>query len=108
MSDGLSTDLKHICEESGLSAVIDAQAIPVYPRGTLADALDGGEDYELLFTAAARTAIPAKLQGVAVHAIGRMTNRGRRPQVALRTSDGKRAPLEPQGWEHFRPRRNTP
>ena len=108
LSDGLSTDLAHICEESGLSAVIDAQAVPVYPGANLADALDGGEDYELLFTAAAKRAIPAKLRGVAIHAIGHMANRGRQPQVAIRTSDGKRAPLEPRGWEHFRNRRGTP
>jgi thiamine-monophosphate kinase len=105
LSDGLSTDLAHICEESGLSAVIDAQAVPVYPGATLSDALNGGEDYELLFTAAAKTAMPAKLRGVAVHAIGRMANLGREPRVAIRTGDGKTAPLEPQGWEHFRPRR---
>ena len=81
LSDGLSTDLAHICEESGLSAVIDAQAVPVHPGATLADALDGGEDYELLFTAGAKTAIPARLGGLAVHAIGRMARRGRQPRV---------------------------
>jgi thiamine-monophosphate kinase len=105
LSDGLSTDLAHLCEESGLSAVIDAQAVPVHPGATLADALDGGEDYELLFTAGAKTAIPARLGGLGVHAIGRMADRGRRPPVAIRTSDGKTAPLEPQGWEHFRTKR---
>jgi thiamine-monophosphate kinase len=105
LSDGLSTDLTHICEESGLSAVIDLQALPIYPGASLADALDGGEDYELLFTAQAKTAIPAKLRGIPVHAIGRMAKGGRGPRIALATSDGKRTAIEPHGWEHFRARR---
>jgi thiamine-monophosphate kinase len=104
LSDGLSVDLAHLCEESGLSAVIDAQAVPVCTGASLADALDGGEDYELLFTAGAKTAIPAKLLGLPVHAIGRMARSGRQPRVAIRTIDGKKTPLEPHGWEHFRER----
>ncbi len=51
LSDGLSTDLAHLCEESGLAAEIDAEALPVDARATLEQALHGGEDYELLFTA---------------------------------------------------------
>ena len=52
LSDGLSTDLAHLCEESGLAAEIDAESLPVDARATLEQALHGGEDYELLFTAA--------------------------------------------------------
>ena len=51
LSDGLSTDLAHLCEESGLAAEIDAESLPVDARATLEQALHGGEDYELLFTA---------------------------------------------------------
>jgi thiamine-monophosphate kinase len=102
LSDGLSTDLAHLCEESGLSAVIDAEAVPVYPGATLRDALNGGEDYELLFTAAAKTVIPRRLRGLPIHAIGQMANRGRQAQVRIRTREGKTAPLEPRGWEHFK------
>jgi thiamine-monophosphate kinase len=57
ISDGLSTDLFHICEAGGTGAVIDADKIPVatdIPQGVGIDALEsalhGGEDYELLFT----------------------------------------------------------
>src|ERR1700745_3655552 len=56
VSDGLSTDLAHICEESGVGAEISAKAIPRAQEGrkkspvTLDLALHGGEDYELLFT----------------------------------------------------------
>ena len=77
VSDGLSTDLAHLCEESGLAAEIDAEALPVDARATLEQALHGGEDYELLFTAGAKTEVPASLGGVSVHAIGRMKKRGR-------------------------------
>jgi thiamine-monophosphate kinase len=91
LSDGLSTDLHHLCRESGAGAVIRAAAIP--RAGTLAQALHRGEDYELLFTAAAA---PRRIAGVPVTEIGVIT-RGR--SVLL---DGK--PLRPGGWEHFRQR----
>ena len=50
LSDGLSTDLSHICEESQVGAVLYADSIP-HGRNGLDLALNGGEDYELLFTA---------------------------------------------------------
>ena len=60
ISDGLSRDLRHICRESGLGAVIDALKVPIHPdaqlaardgRSPLEHALHDGEDHELLFTA---------------------------------------------------------
>ena len=90
LSDGLSTDLAHLCEESGLAAEIDAESLPVDARATLEQALHGGEDYELLFTAAPKTAVPSSLGGVLVHAIGRMKKRGRGPLVEMQ-SGGKEA-----------------
>ena len=101
LSDGLSTDLAHLCEESGLGAEIDAEALPIDARATLQQALHGGEDYELLFTAAARTAMPKSLGGVSIHAIGRMKERGRGAMVEIHRG-GQRAALEAGGWEHFR------
>ncbi len=104
LSDGLSTDLGHICDESGGGAEIVGDDIPrarVGRKRELVDlklALHGGEDYELLFTAPARRRVPAGIDGVPVTAIGRIT-RGRR--MLLRTTDGVE-PLHPQGWEHFR------
>jgi thiamine-monophosphate kinase len=107
LSDGLSTDLAHLCEESGLGAEIEAESLPVDARATLEQALHGGEDYELLFTAAPKTAVPSSLGGVAVHAIGRMKKRGPKkrgeaPQVEMIHPGGKRTALEAGGWEHFR------
>ncbi len=101
LSDGLSTDLAHLCEESGVAAEIDATALPLGPGATLAMALHGGEDYELLFTAPEKAKIPSRIAGVAVTGIGRMAaQKARRPRVTLRTEKGSE-PLLPQGWEHF-------
>ena len=103
LSDGLSTDLAHLCEESGLAAEIDAESLPVDARATLEQAVHGGEDYELLFTAGPETVIPSPLAGVLVHAIGRMKKRGRGPLVQMSYRTGKRTALAAGGWEHFRP-----
>jgi thiamine-monophosphate kinase len=101
VSDGLSTDLAHLCDESSLAAEIDAAVLPVDARATLQQALHGGEDYELLFTASPKALIPKHLGGVSVHPIGRMKKRGKGPQVTLER-DGVRTELVAGGWEHFR------
>ena len=103
-SDGLSTDLAHICEESGVGAELDAALIPRARVGKPARqvdldlALHGGEDYELLFTAHPGKRVPAQIAGVAITHIGQIT-RGHRIFVG----GGKRAvnELRPRGWEHF-------
>lgn len=106
LSDGLSTDLQHICEESGVGAVLDAEAIPRARVGrptmqvSLDLALHGGEDYELLFTSAKN--LPAKIARVPVTAIGRITPmRG----MVLILKNGRRRKLAAKGWEHFKRRR---
>jgi thiamine-monophosphate kinase len=101
LSDGLSTDLAHLCEESGVAAEVDAAALPLGAGATLAQALHGGEDYELLFTTPEAAKIPRKIAGVAITAIGRvLAMDSRRPRVSLVT-ENLRKPLEPHGWEHF-------
>jgi thiamine-monophosphate kinase len=101
LSDGLSTDLARLCRESGVAAEIDASALPIHPSASLAQALHGGEDYELLFTAAPETRVPKAISGVPVTRIGRMVRaRIGRPAVVLITAQGKQT-LEAQGWEHF-------
>jgi thiamine-monophosphate kinase len=104
-SDGLSTDLAHICEESGVGAEIDSSLIPCALVGKPACevdldlALHGGEDYELLFTAPQKKRIPRHIAGVAITQIGRITrSRG----IFVRDSKGVGYELQPRGWEHFR------
>jgi thiamine-monophosphate kinase len=98
LSDGLSTDLAHLCKESGVAAEMDAGALPLGLGATLEQALHGGEDYELLFTAPAGRRVPEMVEGVAITRIGRMV-RGR-PTVRL-LEDGRARELKPAGWEHF-------
>jgi thiamine-monophosphate kinase len=101
LSDGLSTDLDHLCEESGVAAEVEADAIPIGSGATLEEALHGGEDYELLFAAASDVRVPRALGGVAVTRIGKVVRRrAGRPRVLLVGADGARA-LDPRGWEHF-------
>jgi thiamine-monophosphate kinase len=101
LSDGISTDLAHLCEESEVAAEIDASVLPVHPNATLKQALHGGEDYELLFTASPKARIPSVIAGVTVSRIGRMTRRrADLPDVTIRTERGVEM-LEPKGWEHF-------
>jgi len=101
LSDGLSTDLAHLCEESCVAAEVDAASLPVHPTATVAQALNGGEDYELLFTARPRARVPRTIRGVPVTRIGRIVRlqKGRPPAVML-TAQGPQ-PLAPHGWEHF-------
>ncbi len=101
LSDGLSTDLSHVCEESGVSAEVDADQLPIHPGASLEQALHGGEDYELLFTAAPAAHVPRTIGGVAVTRIGRIGQRNTgRSAITLVTAHGAQ-PLESRGWEHF-------
>jgi thiamine-monophosphate kinase len=103
-SDGLSTDLAHICEESGVGAVIEAGLVPRAHLGRndreveFDLALHGGEDYELLFTVPAGKRVPARIAGVPVTKIGRVT---RSRKIWLRDSAGGVSEFRPRGWEHF-------
>jgi thiamine-monophosphate kinase len=105
LSDGLSTDLAHICEESGVGAEVEAERIPRARVGKPARAVDpdlalhGGEDYELLFAAPAGKRVPPQIVGVALTCIGRIT---RRRKIILRNAKGVGYELVARGWEHFR------
>jgi thiamine-monophosphate kinase len=101
VSDGLSTDLNHLCEESGVAADLDAASLPMHAGATSEQALHGGEDYELLFTAAPTARMPRHIGGVPVTRIGRMVRRRKgAPLVTLRGDEGD-APLVRKGWQHF-------
>jgi thiamine-monophosphate kinase len=101
ISDGLSVDLEHLCEESGVRAEVDVGLLPLGRGATLEDALHGGDDYELLFTANADARIPRSIAGVPVRRIGRMLRRQAAwPQMTL-VKDGRRSELRAEGWQHF-------
>jgi thiamine-monophosphate kinase len=114
LSDGLSTDLAHLCTASNVAAEIETARLPLHPltRSQSPDAalglalqwaLHGGEDYELLFTAPPSASVPRAIAGVPVTCIGEIRRAGRnRPLMTLITPDGTRAPLEPGGWEHLK------
>jgi thiamine-monophosphate kinase len=107
VSDGLSTDLHHLCDASGCGAEIDKERIPVFPdllnygQRFAIDVRDvvlhGGEEYALLFTASLRESELSSKLGRPVYAIGRMT---RDRDVVLR-EDGVVTPLPPRGFDHF-------
>lgn len=108
VSDGLSTDLTHLCRASGVVAEIEEAALPVHPlalqeRDALQLALHGGEDYELLFTAATGAQVPRRIGGVPITRIGSVDRAGYRASpITMRTRDGQRVAVRAGGWEHFR------
>ena len=103
-SDGLSTDLAHLCQESGVGAELAAVAIPAAWIGKPAREVDerfvlhGGEDYELLFTVPTGKRVPAELAGVRLTEIG-VVMRGKK--IFVRNAKGVGYELVAQGWEHF-------
>jgi thiamine-monophosphate kinase len=94
LSDGISLDLRRLCLASGLHASIEAP--PRFSGATLEQALHGGEDYELLFTAPATTRIPREFEGLLLTRIGTM-RKGQRGAIFLDTER-----LAPLGYDHFR------
>lgn len=104
ISDGLSTDLGRLCEASRTGAKIDAWRIPrlsaISPTRSLAFALNGGEDYELLFTVPkVRLAkVPRRQCGVPLHCIGRIC---RSRELLLVHENGGASPFAPAGYDHF-------
>ena len=103
ISDGLSTDLHHLCEEGGVGAELLAESLPLAKIGRparkvdLRFALHGGEAYELLFTVPGRTRVPERIAGVPISQIGQIT-RGKRVLLSI---GGKSTAIRPEGWEHF-------
>ena len=109
LSDGLSSDLAHICAASGVGAEVDAALLPLDPnlarvRGqgwdALALALHGGEDFELLFTINPRRAarLPEEIEGVRATRVGEITDQA--GDVRLRQG-GRARRLRPAGFVHF-------
>ena len=97
VSDGLSTDLSHIIQESRVSARIYKDRIPVAAGAEDAHALHGGEEYELIIVA---PELPAEIEGIPVVRIGEIIDSSLDHQLFL--IDGVReSVLAPRGWQHF-------
>jgi thiamine-monophosphate kinase len=109
LSDGLSTDLARLCAASKVGATIDESklasaavehgSVPKWNK-RLALALNGGDDYELLFTVARTKAhkIPSTYQGVKMTAVGEITQgKG----LELTKSNGSTAEVKSGGWDPF-------
>lgn len=108
LSDGLSTDLAHLCAESNVAAELNLAQLPLHPlaatldgRAQITALLHGGEDYELLFTATPSTKVPRSIASVPITCIGRILKpQKNQPQMTLLNGD-ERFELQPRGWEHF-------
>jgi thiamine-monophosphate kinase len=108
ISDGLSSEIKHICVQSHVGALIEEKLVPIDPIATqlaiefkinpITCALNGGEDYELLFTISEKDFDRIRyLPGFYV--IGEI--RPPEEKILLQTTGGKFVPLEAQGWRHM-------
>jgi thiamine-monophosphate kinase len=94
LSDGLSLDLHRMCAASGVHAQIGKP--PIFPGATLEQALHGGEDYELLFTAPLTKTLPATFEGLPITLIG-LIGQGHPGAIFL---EGE--PLPALGYDHLR------
>ena len=105
LSDGLASDLRHICKESRAGAQLLSQSIPLSPAAQtqsdpLTSALTDGEDYELLFTLPADAAdgmLADQPLDVAVTRIGTITAD---PAITLLDPAGLPHPLDGSGFRH--------
>ncbi|MBI1356307.1 MAG: thiamine-phosphate kinase [Acidobacteria bacterium] len=98
LSDGLSSDLGRLAKASGLQAVVDAGDVPLFPGASRQQALHGGEEYELLFTAPAGLALPERLAGSDIRPIGEL----RAGEGVVLREQGRETPLAEAGFDHFR------
>ena len=110
ISDGLASELYHICRQSGVGALIEESGVPIHPDAQLKAldfkldpitcALSGGEDYELLFTID-----PKDVEKVRylpdIYIAGEITAASE--GIKLQTLAGKLHPIPAQGWKHFTP-----
>jgi thiamine-monophosphate kinase len=110
ISDGLSSDLNHLCTASGVGALIESSLLPIDHQvvelcgrralDPLQLALHGGEDFELLFTVRSRDVgrLPRKVDVVGITRIGEVT----KEVDGVKISEGARVwELNPGGWKHF-------
>jgi thiamine-monophosphate kinase len=113
-SDGLSSDLGHIAEQSGVGAILNADDIPVsedlelfcrqFKFDPVEYALSGGEDYTLLVTVSPEkaAAVAESFQNKFSRPLFRIGDITAGTQMTLRYPDGSTSPIAPSGWNHFK------
>ena len=109
ISDGLSSDLLHICTQSNVGCRVFEERLPIdYQTAMMAEsfslnvttvALNGGEDYEMLFTVPVSLYEQIKIvPGIKI--VGHISEAGE--ECKLVTRDGQEMMLQAQGWKHLR------
>lgn len=109
VSDGLSSEILHICNQSNVGCVLYEEKIPIAEETKMAAfkfnldptvcALSGGEDYELLFTIT-QDDYDAVSKNAGISIIGYMT--GEEGGATIHTRGGSRHPITAQGWNAFK------
>ncbi len=102
ISDGLSSDLDHLCRASGVGCEVDLNDVPLYPGATALEAVASGDDYELVFAAPpeSKGAVEAiaRRHGVVITPVAVLRNDGRRSATWFQD----RVPVEVgSGYRHF-------
>lgn len=109
ISDGLASEIFHICKSSGVGALVEESGVPVHPDtemmaikfnlDPITCALSGGEDYELLFTID-----PADVEKIKflpdIYIAGEITHA--KDGIKLNSKGGNLHPIQAQGWTHFK------
>lgn len=108
VSDGLASDLKHLCYESGVGAFVEESGVPIHPEAQqmalkfnldpITCALSGGEDYELLFTIDPKDLEKVRLMPD-IYMMGETV--AAKDGIKLHTKGGNIHDIQAQGWKHF-------
>lgn len=108
ISDGLASEIFHICKQSGVGALIEESGVPIHPEAQMMAlqfkldpitcALNGGEDYELLFTIDPKDTDKVRFLPD-IYIAGEILDA--KDGVKLNTKGGKLHDLKAQGWKHF-------
>jgi thiamine-monophosphate kinase len=108
ISDGLASEIFHICKQSNVGAYVEESGVPMHPDAEemalkfrldpVTCALSGGEDYELLFTIDAGDIEKVKYLPD-IYIMGEMVPK--EEGVRLHTKGGNIHPITAQGWKHF-------
>ena len=108
VSDGIASDLMHICKQSGVGAFLEESGVPIHPDAQMQAinfkldpitcALSGGEDYELLFTIDPKDVDKIKFLPD-IYIAGEIVDA--KDGVKLHTKGGNIHEITAQGWQHF-------